>query len=156
MGKKKTETKQNQSFSNSYGFMNTPVTPQMQAVIDASNEKLQSRVDPSIFHRYASMKDDVERSYNDPFGAATSADVREKAKRSQMFKVDLERDKAIRESYDDRSGEQFARQMAAASLTMPQMVQTGGNSNGTQTTTQGGGMAGQIIGGALGVGAAAL
>lgn len=155
MGSKKTKTTTNQQFNSTYGYMNSPITPEMQAVIDSSKEKLQARVDPSIFQRYAQMKDDVVRSYADPFGAATSPDARAKAQRSQMFRIDSARDKALRESYDDRSGEQFARQMAAASLTAPQLVQTGGSSSGQQVTSQPFNW-GSLIGGAATVGAAAL
>lgn len=155
MGSKKTKTTSNQQYSNTYGYMNTPVTHEMQHVLDMANQPLQARIDPSIFHRYAEMGAELERSYMDPFGAATSPAVREKALRAQKLKLGADRDKALRESYDDRSGEQFARAMAAASLTAPQLVQTGGNASGAQQTSQPFNW-GSVIGGAATVGAAAL
>lgn len=136
MSKKKTETKSNQQFTNSYGFMNTPITAEMQSVIDASKEPTQ--VDPSIGNRYATMKEDVVRSYDDPFGAATSPDTRHKAQLSRMLTLDRDRDKSMREGYHDASQTGFMKKTAAAALTMPQMVQTGGSSSGTQNTVQSG------------------
>lgn len=136
--------------------MNTPINAQMQNVIDMANQPLEARVDPSIMHRYASMGDKLERSYLDPFGPQTSNDARFKAIKSARLKLGAERDKAMRESYDDRSGEQFGRAMAAASLTAPQLVQTGGTASGTQQTVQPSNIWGNIISGAATVGSAAL
>lgn len=150
---KKTKTTSNQQYSNNYGYMNTPINAQMQAVIDASTKK--DQVDPSIMHRYAEMGEDLKRSYMDPFGAATSPDVREKAQRSGLMKLGAQRDKAMREGYNEIQGLQFGRQMAAASLTAPQLVQTGGNASGTQTTKEPFNW-GSLISGAATVGAAAL
>ena len=116
--------------------MNTPITPEMQAVIDASKEP--TAIDPSIGNRYAQMKEQVVRSYDDPFGAATSPDTRHKAQLSRMLTIDQQRDMAMREAYHDASQTGFAKKTAAAALTMPQMVQTGGSSSGTQNTVQSG------------------
>ena len=138
MSKKKTETKQNQQYSNTYGWMNTPINAQMQNVIDMANQPLQSKIDPSIQHRYAAMGEELERSYLDPFGPATSPDVRAKALRAAKLKLGAEADKAKRESFDDRSGEQFMRSVTAASMTAPQLVSTGGSSSGTSNTVQSG------------------
>ena len=154
MGSKKTTTNTNQQYSNSYSYMTPPITAEMQDVLRTAREPLTP--DPSIFHRFAAMKDDVIRSYDDPFGSATSPAVREKAQRSQLFKIDAERDKAFREDYANNRQAKFGQQLAAASLTTPNLVQIGGNSSGTQQTIQPSNILGSIIGGAATVGSAAL
>ncbi len=129
---------QNSQYSNQYGWQQAPINAQTQAVIDAANGP--TAVDPSVQHRYASMAEDLERSYSDPFGAGTSPDVREKAQRSGKMKLGAERDKAMRESYYEGQGMKFGQKLAAAGLTQPTLVNTGGSSSGSssgqQTTTQ--------------------
>ncbi len=153
MGKNpSTKTTSNQAFTSSYDWRSAPVNAQMQDVIDMARRPVS--VDPSTFHRYASMEEDVRRSTDDPFGPGTSADVRQKSQLSRILNVRRDRDKAMREGYADAENTSFARKSAAAAMTMPQMVQTGGTSSGTQNTVQNPGwgqMVGQVAGAAIGV-----
>lgn len=143
INKKKTQSSSNQQFTNTYGWQSAPISSEMQGVIDMANQPVAA--DPSIQHRYASMEEDVRRSTQDPFGAATSPDVRAKSQLSRILTVQRDRDKAMREGELDRQNLQFGRKTAAAALTMPQLVQTGGNSSGTQNTTQSGGFWASVV-----------
>lgn len=147
-----TKTSSNQSFTSRYDFLNVPINAQLQSVLDMANEPVGA--DPSITHRYASMEDEVRRSNADPFGAGTSADVRQKSQLSRILGIQKERDKAMREDHYRAKDTEFARKSAAAAFTMPQAVQTGGTSTGNQTTSQNQGWGGAvpgIAGGILGV-----
>lgn len=142
MSKKKTTTTENQQTTNQYGWESAPINEQMQGVIDLANKPIQA--DPSIQHRYAAMEEDVRRSAADPFGAGTSADVRQKSQLSRILGVQKDRDKAMREGYHQAEDSAFSKRTAAAALTMPQLVNTGGTSTGNQVTTQSGGILGPI------------
>jgi hypothetical protein len=137
MSKRTQTSNQTQEYKNSYGWEQSPITPQMQAVLDMSNQA--TKVDPSIQHRYAAAEEDLNRSYMDPYGAYTTPDVREKALRSQKAKLFTERDKSMREGYADADNQTYARRVGAAAMTAPQMVSTGGSSSGNSTTKQEGG-----------------
>lgn len=151
MGKNpSTKTNSNQAFTSQYDWLSSPVNSQMQGVLDMANKPVQA--DPSIQHRYASMEEDVRRSTADPFGAGTSADVRQKSQLSRILGVQKDRDKAMREGYHQAEDTSFGRKTAAAALTMPQLVQTGGTSTGNQMTTQNPGWMSYVT---QGVGAAA-
>lgn len=168
MGKQKQQTKQTSQqqqqyagqTTSQYGFFDTPINAQMQAVIDAANAP--AGADPAIANRYAAMEQNVIRSKADPLGAYTTPFVRERAQLSQRNSLLAERDKAMREDAFNREQNQFGRLATAASMTAPRFAQTGGTTSGTSsgtssgnsTTTQGKDMFGNIID--IGLGAASF
>jgi hypothetical protein len=133
MTKSKVQTAQNSSFTNTYGYSAPPVTPEIQAVLDAANKGVQ--VDPSTQQRFAAIEEDARRSYDDPFGAGTSPDVRAKAQRSRFFSIGVARDKAMREGYFDAEQASFGRKVTASAATTPNFIQTGGDARGNTNTT---------------------
>jgi len=133
--------------------MNTPITPEMQGVL--SMAAAPTMVDPSSQHRFGELKEQTQRSYDDPFGPGSSPDARAKALRSRFQHISLLGDKAQREDYAAAQNAKFAQKIGAAQLTMPTLVQQGGNSSGTATTSQGGGFWSSLGNGILGgIGAA--
>jgi hypothetical protein len=145
-----TKTSTNQAYTSTYDWKSAPVNAQMQGVIDLANKPVS--VDPSTQQRYGEMEEQVDRSIDDPFGPATSPDVRAKARLSRVLTIRRDRDKAMREGYADAENTSFARKSAAAALTMPQLVQSGGTNTGTQNTTQNPGWMSYVT---QGIGAAA-
>lgn len=134
MTKSKTSTtstgSQSSQYSNQFGWAEAPINAQMQRVIDDANAP--AHADPSTMHRFAAAEEQLDRSYNDPFGAATSPDVREKAQRSGHLTLTRERDKAMREGEFEANQVKFGQRLAAAGLTQQQLINTGGTSSGSQ------------------------
>lgn len=144
MGKNpSTKTTSNSSFTSNFDWKGAPINAQTQGVIDMSNKDVGT--DPATIGRWAGMEEEVRRSGDDPFGAATSPDVRAKSQLSRILSIRRDRDQAMRSDYHQGQDTMFARKTAAAALTMPQLVQTGGSSQGTQNTTQNPGW-GQTVG----------
>jgi|SRR5580765_1835104 len=135
MGKNpSTDTKSSQQFSSQYAWNTPPINAQTQSVIDAANAPVEA--DPATIGRYGAMEETVRHQTNDPFGAATSPDVRAKSQLSRILSIQRDRDQAMRADRHDAQASSFARKTAAAALTTPQLTQTGGTSSGTQNTTQ--------------------
>ena len=131
MGSKSKQQTQQQN-TNTWGYQQAPITPYTQAAINASDVT----EDPSIQNRYASMEDDVRNSYDDPYGAYTSPDVRQKSMLSRLLKLNTERDKALSENRFNTQQQRFGNKVSIAQLTAPSLVQTGGSSSGTVTQSQ--------------------
>ncbi len=119
--------------TNTYGFMSAPINAQTQGVIDAANTPAGS--DPGLHARYAQAEEDVRRQYQDPMGAYTTPFVRQRAQLEQMQKIRASEDQAKREDYYNQQQQQFGRKLAAAQLTNPTLVNTGGTQTGTSSTS---------------------
>lgn len=126
MGKKKTT----QTQTNTPGFATPPMT--------AATTALQGMVDKPVDYatpirnQYARAKQNVSRSYNNPLGAYTTADVRDKSIRAQHSELDQNLGMALGEAAQQSSADQFNRQQAVAALTAPQFY----NASSTNVTSQ--------------------
>lgn len=143
MGKKKAE--ENKTFNNTFDYKTAPVTPQTQAVFDMKAAK-----DPTIPYRYANMKKDYENSFNNPLGAYTTPAVREAANRSFGQHLAMDEAQANQKAQFNADNTNYARAVTEAQMTAPQLIQSRGNS--TATTTESGGLLGNILGGVAGIG----
>ncbi len=145
LGKKKTVQQTQQTQANTYGYVDTPVTPQIQAVVD-----MKASTDPTIPYRYAAQRQQLADSYNNPFGAATSPAVRDAAARVTNQRLAMDEGQATAESQYNADQQNYARALTGAQLTAPKFVQTGGTTNGTSTQTQSGGFLGDLALGLVG------
>lgn len=140
--KNKTTTTQQQTgttagtTTQTYDWKAPPINAQTQDVIDMANEPVGS--DPSIAHRFAGMEEEVRRRYQDPMGAYTTPFVRQAAQLGSILKIQTERDKAMREDYHGQQGTKFNQKLAAAGLTMPSLVGTGGSTSGSYSGSSSG------------------
>jgi len=128
---------QQQTTTNTYGWQAPPITAETQAVLNEA--KSPARIDPSINGVFGQAANQIKNTYNDPFGGNNVA--REKSLRSNMLKLGTEKAKVQNQSYFDAQNQKFGQKVGAASLTAPQLTQTGGTSTGNMTanTTQQGG-----------------
>jgi hypothetical protein len=143
MSKKKQEQKSTQTSSASYGWEKSPITPEMQGVIDMSNQPAQ--INPAIQGAFGGIENEIKGSYNDPMGSYTTNAVREKSLRSNLMQMGTEKAKAMNEGYFDANQRKFGEKVTAAGMTAPQLVQTGSTSSGSQVTQQGGGFWSQVL-----------
>ncbi len=100
-----------------------------------------------IKNAYARAGQDLDRSYNNPLGARTTADVRDKASRAQHMDLNQSMGMDLANAAQQNAQGQFNRQATVAGLTAPQMY----NSSSRQPFT-----AGDYVGMALSGGGAAL
>jgi hypothetical protein len=152
MGKKKTKTQQTQT--NSYQYMAPPDTADTSAYRNSINQAYDTP-DPSIAYNFGAQRNKLmDRYQENPFGADYSPEVRDAAKYSGMNDLDQMQGQAYREDSFNRKNAKVGALGGIAGLTAPQLAQTGGTMSGT--TTQSGGMLGQILGAGAGIGQAAL
>jgi hypothetical protein len=135
MGKKKTVQENTQT--NTFGYVPAQVTKEMQAVIDMKAQK-----DPTIPYRSAAQREDLANSYSNPLGSYTTPAVREAVNRSAGQRLAMDEAQANAESQFNVDNENYNRAVTGANLSAPRFVQTGGSSTGT--TTQSGGFLGDL------------
>lgn len=143
MGSKKTK----QESTNTYAYQAPPETADTTALRNTKFEE-----DPGIGHQFALLKEKAHNSYLNPLGPYTTPDVREKQLRATDMGINQEEAAAHRQGAYDVNQLDYAKKVGLAGLTAPKLVQTGG----TQTTTAPSDIWGQLIGGAAGVGSAAI
>lgn len=154
---------QQQQFTNQYGWEQMPDSQDIAAL-----RGYREQVDPSIGASYSRRQTNLRSSYQNPLGAYTTPAMRDAALRSQEGELEQEYGQAQRQGYNDIQGRTGQRLAGLASLTAPNMVQSGGSSSGTSSGTYSGtgsntGQTSQsepllpsLIGGAASVGAAAF
>lgn len=145
MGKKKTSTQQQ---TNTYQQITPQNTADMTAVRDHKPQ-----ADPSIPHAFGRAKANLQGSFNNPLGAATTPAVREATLRAGEQELDQAQGQAERESFNDVNQQELQKKLALAGLTAPRIVQSGSSGTSTVPTP---GIGESIIGGAASVGSAAL
>jgi hypothetical protein len=106
--------------------------------------------DPSIRYAMATGREDLNNSYANPLGAATSPAVRDAANRVAGQRYGMLENQAIQESNFNNNAANFGRQATVAGLTAPQLVQSGGTS--TQSTP----LLPSILSAAAGIGGSAM
>lgn len=151
MSKKKTETKQAQTFNNTntFGWQNPPETADVAAVRD-----FKFTADPRIGYAFGNAKNQIGNSFKNPLGGVYSPQMRDSIMRSSLSDLAQQEGQAYSEANQGLQGQQFAQKGLVAGLTAPRMVQTGGSgtSSGTGSQTQSGGLLGDIL--LAGIGAA--
>lgn len=140
MGKKKTVQEQ----KNTFDYIAPKITPEMEAI-----RNMRAQSDPTIPYRYANLRQQNADSYNNPLGSYTTPAVREAAQRVSNQHLAMDEAQATAESQYNADNENYNRAANYAQMTAPKFVQSGG----TNTTTQSGGLLGDILGGAVGIGA---
>lgn len=112
-----------------YGWQNMPTTPDIDAYRQSVTQD--AGADPAIQYHYARRRGDIDRSYNNPFGAEYSPEMRDAITRGQKSELDQEHGAAL--SADAFRRRQLKQQQLyqLAGLTSPRMVQTGGSTTGT-------------------------
>ncbi len=157
MNKKKTtqNTNQTQSYNNtsSYGWQAPPDTADVQAL-----RNFQFSADPSVGYAFGSAKSAIGNSFNNPLGGVYSPQMRDAILRGSLSDLAMKESQAKTEANQALQGQQFGQRAAVAGLTAPRLVQTGGSGTsagtGTGTTTQSGGLLGDLlVGGATGAAA---
>ncbi len=151
MGKKK--TKQQQQTTNTYQYMAPPDTKDTNAYRDSINQAYDTP-DPTIAYSFANARSRVKDRYDNPFGADYSPEVADAAKYSGQNELDQGQGAALQADAYNRKNAKVGALGGIAGLTAPQLAQTGGSMTGT--TTQSGGMLGQLIGAGASIGSAAL
>lgn len=79
-----------------------------------------------IRNSYARAEQNLDRSYQNPLGAFTTADVRDKSSRSQHSDLQQNLGAALGNAAQQTSDAKFGRQATVAGLTAPQLYNSGG------------------------------
>jgi hypothetical protein len=160
MTKKKTKTEQtstnsgtqnsNYANSNSYDWKTAPDTPDTEAF-----RGWRPQVDPGLGYQYANAKNQLTSSFNNPLGGYQTPQMRDAQLRTGMRNLNQDESQAFRQGANDVNAQRGTQLGTLAALTHPQLVQTGssgnasgtssGTSSGTGTTTQSGGLLGDIL-----------
>lgn len=106
----------------------TQATTNLQSMVDTPTDYA-----TSIRSQYARAERDLDRSYNNPFGAYSTADVREKSKRAQKFDLQQNLGADLGNAAQQSGADKFNRQATVAQLTQPRMY--GSQSTNVDKTT---------------------
>ena len=147
MGKKKQKTVQ----TNTYGWQTPPETADTGAYRSAVNNAYDTP-DPSIAYSFNSARQRLKDRFDNPFGANYSPEVADAAKYAGTNELDQQQGAALQADAYNRKNAKVAGLAGVAGMTAPQLVQTGGTSN----TTQSSGLLGQILGAGASIGSAAI
>jgi hypothetical protein len=151
MPKKTAKTTQNQNYNNtaSYGWQNTPDTADISAYRDYRPE-----VDPTIGFRAGSAKRQLANSFINPLGGASTPQRDEAIRRSMSRGIDEQAGMESRAGAYDVNQQRAGQLGSLAALTAPRLVQqsSSGTSSGTNNTSMGNNLFGDILG--IGQGAA--
>jgi hypothetical protein len=160
MGKKKTTTTQQSSNSgstsgqfqntNTFGFQNTPTTPELDAI-----KAWEPQTDPSIPYRFARMRQDLDANRNNVYGGYSSPAIAEAKRHSDLMNLSQQEGQATREGQSDVNKLNYEKLSGLANFTKPILTQIGssgtttgassGMSSGTGTQTQSGGLLGDLL-----------
>ena len=88
-------------------------------------------------NQYARAEQDLSHSYNNPLGAYTTADVKDKSLRSQKLDLNQNLGMALSDAAQQNAQGQFQRQATVAGLTAPQLYNSGSQQKWTGTDTLG-------------------
>ena len=154
MGKKKTETKQTQSYNTQQASATSvPDTPDIQKYRDFSPQ-----IDPTIGFRTAEQKNQLRSNLNNPIGGYYSANTRDAIQRAGERSIDQDAAQQFRVGQYDVNQQRGGQLGLLAALTRGSNTTgtSSGTGQGTSTTTQSGGLLEQILGAAAQVGAGFL
>lgn len=99
----------------------TQATTNLQGLVDKGGADFST----PIRNAYARAGQQLDRSYTNPLGAFTTADVRDKAQRAQHNDLNQSMGMDLASAAQQNTEGQFNRQATVAGLTAPQMFQSG-------------------------------
>lgn len=140
-----------------YDWMDSPGSEDITALRDYKEQ-----LDPSIGAAHSRRQTNLRSSFQNPLGANTTPAMRDAILRSQEGELEQDYGQAQRQGYNDMQERTGTRRAMLAGLTAPTLTQTGSSGTGTSSGTNSGTnsqstpMLPSILGGAMGVGAAAL
>lgn len=127
-----TTQNQTQSFNNrsttNWGYMTPPDTPDVQRLRGQEFE-----VDPTISYRVGGALRRMRDRFNNPLGPYMTASQREAIARGEERELMQTGGQQFREGQFDVNRQNYARNLAVAGMTAPQLVQQGSESSGTGT-----------------------
>lgn len=144
MAKKKSETKTTQDYANTaqYGWQQSPDSPDIEAY-----RSYKPQADPGIGYQYANQRNKLNSSFIDPLGGYSTPQMRDAQKRTGLRELGQDEAQAHRAGAYDVNQQRMGQLGSLAALTAPRLTQTGssGTSSGTQNTTQGNNLFGDIL-----------
>ncbi len=105
--------------TNSPGFATPPPTAATTALQGMVNQG--PDYSTPIRNAYGRAEQNLSKSYSNPLGAYTTADVKDKAMRSQMSDLEQSKGLDLSNAAQQNAQGQFSRQATVAGLTAPQM-----------------------------------
>ncbi len=117
----------------SYGYEQPPETPALQTLKNRTFE-----IDPGIAAQYGRQRSDLNKSFQNPTGAFLSPQVRDMQLESGRERLGRDEAQAMREGAYDANKLSYARDLAVAGQSAPQLVQRGttGTQQGTVTQSE--------------------
>lgn len=147
MGKgKKTETKQQQQTTNTYGQITPDNTPDVQAVREWTPQQ-----NPAIPYQFAARRAAQRSNLNNVLGGDYSPTERDQITEASDRSLGQQESEALTEEGFGLNAQQLANKQFLASLTQPRIVQTGGSSTGSVQQTENPGW-GSALGGIVSAG----
>lgn len=131
----KSKSKQTQNTTNTWGSVTPTNTADMQAYRDAIGGTF-DKTDPTIPYVFNQARNNAKNRFDDPFGHEVSPEVRGAYMHETMNNIDQAQGQAIREDSSNRRFGKLQALQNLASMTAPQIVQTGGSSTGTTVQSQ--------------------
>jgi hypothetical protein len=153
MTKKKSTQQQQTSYNNvnTYGYTAPPESADVSAV-----RNFKFTADPSIGYNFASAKNQVANSFNNPIGGYVTPEIRDRILRSSLSNLAMQESQAKSEANQQLQGAQFGQKAAVASMTAPRLIQTGGYGTGSSSGQAVQGQSGlDTVGQIVGIGATA-
>lgn len=134
MGGKNKKTTQ----TSTYGYQTPPSTPDIEAA-----RSFTPQANPAIGYAFARAKNALRNTFTNPLGADTPAAVKDAMLYQGEQDLAQQEAQALREEGDDLNRQEYAKRIALAELTRPNLVQTGGT-----TVAPGGGIGSGLLGAA--------
>lgn len=153
--KSKTKQDTRQSQTNTYAYVPPPITSQ-QSAYDEHIKSAYDTADPSIAYNFANQRESLNNTFNNPFGANVSPEVQQAIQTAGNEASYQAQGQAMREDVFNRKQGKTTALAGSASMTAPQLVQTGGSSTGSMVGTQTTPIGPSLIAAAGNVGSAAL
>lgn len=110
--------------------------------------------DPSIGFRYAAARQNVEEGPDNPLGPYVTPEQRQQSQRSQLENLNQSEGQAKSQDNARISTLKYANLLDYIDRTKSQLIQTGGSTQGTQTTPVWPSLLNSLVGGAATVGGA--
>lgn len=142
-------TNQSGSFTNQYGYQTPPDTADVSAY-----RAFRPQLDPTIGFRAGASKRQLEGSFLNPLGGATTPQIRDATLRSGFRNIDEQAAQQSRAGQYDVNQQRMGQLGSLAALTRPQLTQTGGSYQGQGQAQYKSPKLGDILGAAAQVGAA--
>lgn len=120
--------------NNTFGTVNKLDDPRFAQAVESLG-KFQFEHNPAIPFMYGNARNKLESSYNNPTGGYTNPQIRDAQIRSGSRALAQDESQAMREENYGFQGAKYGQLYDQASLKAPNIVQTGGKTDTTGTTT---------------------